>query len=365
MAGELQHQNVEFSETEDAGKTKEQLVAELQAARQRVRELEAWGEQVFEKMAERARVEVALRSSQRLMQLIIDNIPMSVYWKNRNSVYLGCNRRFAAEAGFTDPDEIVGKNDFDMPWAEEADLYVADDQHVIESGESKLNVEEQLSTPEGEDIWVRTSKIRMYDADGIVFGVLGLYEDITERKRAEIERSRFQREAIEAQREALRELSTPIIPLVDRIIVIPLIGSIDSLRAKDLMRSLLTGISMYRAKVVLLDITGVPLVDSGIANHLNKTIQAARLKGARTIVTGISDAVAETIVDLGIDWHDVQTLSDLQTGLLFALHLLGIEVTRGRAPVNNDGPVLTGVPRAAVTSQSTVAGFQPGHLAGM
>jgi GAF domain-containing protein/anti-anti-sigma regulatory factor len=153
-------------------------------------------------------------------------------------------------------------------------------------------------------------------------------ERTAELERESTERERLQRELIEAQQQALRELSTPIIPLVDRIIVMPLIGSIDSMRARDITRSLLAGIQEHRAKVVILDITGVPIVDSGVADHLNKTIQAARLKGARTIITGISDAVAETIVDLGIDWSAIETLSDLQTGLVVALRSLGVEVRR-------------------------------------
>ena len=113
----------------------------------------------------------------------------------------------------------------------------------------------------------------------------------------------------------------PIIPVMEHIIVMPLIGSIDSMRARDIMRTLLTGIREHRAKVVRLDITSVPIVDSDVANHLNKTIQAARLKGARTIVTGISGAVAETIVDLGIDWSGIETLSDLRTGLRAVLQI--------------------------------------------
>ena len=108
----------------------------------------------------------------------------------------------------------------------------------------------------------------------------------------------------------------------------PLIGSIDTLGARDIPRVLLAGIREHRAKVVILDITGVPIVDSGVANHLNKTIQAARLKGARTIVTGLSDAVAETIVDLGIDWSGIETLADLQTGLRAALNSLGLKLTK-------------------------------------
>jgi len=157
----------------------------------------------------------------------------------------------------------------------------------------------------------------------------------TRELRESLEKSaRLQRQVIKAQKRAIQELSTPIIPIVDApgraggIIVMPLIGSIDTLRARDITRSLLAGIREHRAKVVILDITGVPIVDSGVASHLNKTIQAARLKGARTIVTGISDAVAETIVDLGIDWSGIETLADLQTGLIVALGSLGIKLTR-------------------------------------
>ncbi len=142
-----------------------------------------------------------------------------------------------------------------------------------------------------------------------------------------MEHERLQQEIIETQKQAIQELSTPVIPIMERIIVMPLVGSIDTMRARDITRSLLAGIRENRAKVVILDITGVSVVDSGVANHLNKTIQAARLKGARTIVTGISDAVAETIVDLGIDWSGLETLSDLQTGLIIALNSLGVKLT--------------------------------------
>jgi anti-anti-sigma regulatory factor len=141
-------------------------------------------------------------------------------------------------------------------------------------------------------------------------------EQRTAELRREIaERERLQQEIIEIQQQVIRELSTPVIPVLEGVIVMPLIGNIDTMRARDITRALLAGISQHRARVVILDVTGMPLVDSGVANHLNKTIQAARLKGARTIVTGISEAVAETIVDLGIDWSRLETMSDLQTGL--------------------------------------------------
>jgi anti-anti-sigma regulatory factor len=162
-----------------------------------------------------------------------------------------------------------------------------------------------------------------------------LAQEVQERQKAETERAQLlteqttlQQQVIEAQQHTLKELSTPIIPVMDQIIVLPLIGSIDSLRARDLTRVLLAGITQHRAKVVILDVTGVSIMDTGIVNHLNKTIQAARLKGAQTIVTGMSDAVAEAIVDLGIDWSHVTTLADLQTGLRVALDNLGFSLNR-------------------------------------
>ena len=151
-----------------------------------------------------------------------------------------------------------------------------------------------------------------------------LEQEIIERKQVEEESIRLQQEIIQAQQRAIQELSTPVIPVIEGVIVLPLIGSIDSMRTRDITRNLLTGITRHRAKVVILDITGVPIIDSGVAGHLNKTIQAARLKGARVMVTGISDAVAETIVDLGIDWDRVETLANLQTGLMVALRSLGV-----------------------------------------
>ncbi len=149
-----------------------------------------------------------------------------------------------------------------------------------------------------------------------------------EREKLLLAQAELQEKLIEVQRQTLKELSTPIIPIMDRIIVLPLIGTVDNTRAKDLTRAVLNGISHYRARVIILDITGVSSIDSDVADYLNKTIQAARLKGARTIVTGISDSVAETIVDLGIDWSKIETLRDLQSGLVAALQSVGIRVLR-------------------------------------
>ena len=188
-----------------------------------------------------------------------------------------------------------------------------------------LNAVEKIESENGQVFWHRSTKASLTDEDGRVIGLAGISRDVTREKELEEQagRERLQRQVIEAQKRAIQELSTPIIPVMDQIIIMPLIGSIDTLRAKEIMRVLLAGISEHRARIVILDITGVPIVDSGVASHLNKAIQAARLKGTHTIVTGISDAVAETVVELGLDWSSIETLDSLQTGLLVALSRLG------------------------------------------
>ncbi|HET9912808.1 MAG TPA: PAS domain-containing protein, partial [Anaerolineales bacterium] len=94
----------------------------------------------------------AAQASLQLLPLIMNNIPQAVFWKDKNLVYLGCNRAFAEDAGFSSPEEIIGKTDFDMPWKDQAELYRADDRRVLDSGESRLNYEEPQTTPEGSTI---------------------------------------------------------------------------------------------------------------------------------------------------------------------------------------------------------------------
>jgi rsbT co-antagonist protein RsbR len=154
-----------------------------------------------------------------------------------------------------------------------------------------------------------------------------LAETHEELQRESQARLRLQQETIEAQKAALLELSTPVIPIMDHILVLPLIGPVDTVRAQDITRTLLKSIGEYRAKIVIVDITGVSAIDTGVAQHLNRTIQAARLKGTYTIITGISDEIAETIVDLGIDWSSIETLGYLRTGLEAALRKLGKRIT--------------------------------------
>jgi PAS domain S-box-containing protein len=125
-----------------------------------------------------------MQTSLQLLPLIMNNIPQAVFWKDRELVYLGCNQAFAEDAGFASPEEVVGKNDFDMPWKDQANLYRTDDWQVLKNGQPKLNYEEPQTTPGGSTIWLSTSKIPVYE-NGQIVAVLGMYEDITARKQAE------------------------------------------------------------------------------------------------------------------------------------------------------------------------------------
>ncbi len=129
--------------------------------------------------------EEALRESQQMLHLVLDTIPVRVFWKDLDSNYLGCNRSFALDAGLQSPKEIVGRNDFEIGWGEQAELYRLDDRLVIETGRPKLGYEEPQTTPSGDKVWLRTCKVPLLDVKGEIKGVLGTYEDITDHKLAE------------------------------------------------------------------------------------------------------------------------------------------------------------------------------------
>jgi rsbT co-antagonist protein RsbR len=136
------------------------------------------------------------------------------------------------------------------------------------------------------------------------------------------ERERIIRE----QQEAIRELSTPVLQVRERLLILPIIGVIDPQRARQLTEQLLRGIRTNRAKVVVIDITGVAAMDSQIANHLVQTVEASRLLGATVIVTGLSPEIAQTLVNIGVDLGKMNTVGDLQGGIEGAERLLGYKV---------------------------------------
>jgi diguanylate cyclase (GGDEF)-like protein/PAS domain S-box-containing protein len=154
----------------------------LQAANDELRRRTKTLEQEIEKYKSE---EVSLRESQQIIAAMLDTVPARIFWKDKSLVYLGCNAPFARDAGFFRPDEIIGKDDYQMGWREQADLYRADDRDVIETGRSKLLIDEPQTTPDGKKITLLTSKVPLRDSKGEVFGVLGTYMDVTERAQLE------------------------------------------------------------------------------------------------------------------------------------------------------------------------------------
>jgi len=184
--------------------------------------------------------------------------------------------------------------------------------HVLMRAIGADIIKQYADTPgDGFDCFMSLKKIGFLDI-GLIVDVL-----IAERERT-----------INLQQDAIRELSTPVLRLRERLLILPMIGVIDSMRAKQLTDGLLLSIRANRAKIVVMDITGVAAVDSKVANHLIQTVAAARLMGANVIVTGISADVAQSLVALGVDLTSIRTMNDLQGGLEEAERLLGYKVVQ-------------------------------------
>lgn len=174
-------------------------------------------------------------------------------------------------------------------------------------------------TKDGRAITCQWYNALLRDRSGNVVAVLAQAEDLSEQERADQERAALQEQVIQAQQAALRELSTPLIPLADGVVAMPLIGSVDSARAQQVSEELLSGVAGNRATTAIIDITGVPVVDTQVAGAFLRAAQAVELLGARVILTGIRPEVAQTLVGIGVNLGNIVTRSTLQDGIAFAL----------------------------------------------
>jgi rsbT co-antagonist protein RsbR len=192
-------------------------------------------------------------------------------------------------------------------------------------------IEEILAAAAGGDFTAEIP-IAMDEADvftSVETGINLLISDLGEEVRQSQKRADDLQEKldlIEKQRQAIEELSTPIIKIWEQVLVLPLIGTLDTRRSQKLTESLLTDISLTQSKVAILDITGVPTVDSAVANHILKTVASVKLLGAECVITGIRPEVAQTIVHLGVDLTEVETLSNLSEGLKWAFRRLSMKI---------------------------------------
>jgi len=172
---------------------------------------------------------------------------------------------------------------------------------------------------DGKKFWANVIISALRKKDGTLRGFSKVTRDLTERKQAE--------EQIQQQSREIMELSTPVMQVWQGVVVAPLIGSLDSQRTQQFMERLLNRIVETNSPVALVDITGVPTIDTQTAQHLIETISAVRLLGAQVVLTGVRPAIAQTLVHLGIDLSDIITRASLSAGLQVAFDILKLQVT--------------------------------------
>ena len=204
-------------------------------------------------------------------------------------------------------------------------------QHMAAPDELLVEIGQQIATHgswhgmlsyrrrDGEVVQCYASSFLIKHSDDDPGVIASVVRDLTEQQLAEQERVRLQEQVILAQQAALRELSTPLIPIAEGVVAMPLIGSIDSGRAQMVVEELLSGVANNRASTAIVDITGVPVVDTQVAGALVRAAQAVELLGARVLLTGIRPEVAQTLVGIGVNLGSIITRSTFQDGITFAL----------------------------------------------
>lgn len=185
----------------------------------------------------------------------------------------------------------------------------------------RLSTESAFECSDGSTRPVHVSALVIRDAQGAPIATAAVIRDLSDDRRAEQEHRALQERIITAQQAALQELSTPLIPIIDGVVVMPLIGTIDSSRAQQVIETLLGGIATNRVSTAILDITGVPVVDTQVATVLVRAAQAAKLLGAEVTLTGIRPEVAQLLIGLGVDLSGITTRNTLQSGVREALRI--------------------------------------------
>jgi rsbT co-antagonist protein RsbR len=255
-------------------------------------------------------------SLRRLLTTVIERSPSIVFVKDIEGRYVLVNQCFLDACGVT-RDEICGKTDTVHLPPEAAEALRAQDQAIIDSG---VPVQYEENVPlRGEESTYYTIKFPLFDEQNNLIGLCGIATDITATKRVQRERDAMREQMLAAHKEALRELSTPLVPIADGVLAMPLVGRIDEARASLIMTTLLEGITRESAHTAILDITGVRSVDAQVADALVNAARAARLLGARVLLSGLRADVAKTLVDIGCDLGSITAVPTLQSAIARAL----------------------------------------------
>lgn len=270
-------------------------------------------------------VEATLRESEQRLLRFLDALPVGVF------VVEPDGHPFYANRSATD---LLGKGIVSFPADENlAEIYrafvVGTDQIYPTArtplsralkGEVSSVSDLEIERPDGR-ILLEVHGAPIYDAEGRLVYAIASFIDITLRRRAEeaLREHELQQQVIEAQQATLRELSTPLMPIAEGVVVMPIVGAIDTRRAQQIMETLLEGIATYSADIAILDITGVRVVDTQVAGALIRAAQAARMLGARVVLSGISAEIAQTLVHIGAEMREMVALRSLQQAVAYAL----------------------------------------------
>ncbi|WAS93562.1 STAS domain-containing protein [Nannocystis punicea] len=278
--------------------------SEIQALRRRVAELE--------------QTVAALEQERDVFKHVVHHAPAFISRLTPDGRTIYANATCERLVGKTNK-QIAGLNL--LPILYPADLYPAVEEYlkIAAEGGDVSDYELTIQSHTGERRTLAWNSYHRFGVDGTLQEVVSFGVDITERKREENERRRLQEEIIAVQAATLAELSTPLIPISGKIVAMPLIGSIDAARAQRIIDTLLSGISEARASTAILDITGVAVVDTQVADALLRAARSVRLLGAEVILTGIRPDVAQTLVNLGTNLEGIVTRATLQSGIAFAM----------------------------------------------
>ncbi len=262
--------------------------------------------------------EKTLREEADRFRALLESSPESIVVYDNEGKALYINPAFERIFGWS-REALLGKRiDFvppeNLPETQEGIRRLFSGADVYTSFESRrFTSDKQL-------IDVHVDAALVFTADGTKSGMIVTLRDITKRKKLESEQQRLNEELMQIQNNMLLELSTPLIPISNEIVVMPLIGSIDARRIQQVIDKLAHEIPIMRARVAILDITGVPIVDTHIASGLIQVTQVLRLLGAQVIITGVRPEVAQTMVTIGVTLENVVTVSTLQAGIAHAMH---------------------------------------------
>ncbi|NJK78777.1 MAG: PAS domain-containing protein [Chloroflexaceae bacterium] len=256
-----------------------------------------------------------LEQSDTLLYAILEYIPLLLFIKDTKGRHLALSRWYEI-INLVERNKVLGKTDSEIvdetgPSAEIVERYRQEDIQVMETGQPSVQ-EFTISGDFGQVSTYASIKFPLYDRKSQIIGVAGIATDITEQRISEQQRAALQQQLLDAQERRLRELSTPLIPITEGVIVMPLIGIIDANRSQQILETLLEGVARYQAETAMLDITGVPTVNDQVAHTLLQAARAVRLLGAQIVLTGIQPTLAHTLVTLGIDLQGIVTYSSLQ-----------------------------------------------------